>query len=290
MELFQLSEDKLDSSKSVFYHSIFDYPLTEAGLVKWTTGYKFPLVNHIPPINFKSGYYFVGDKSLVYQRIMRSRLSFKKTALAKKAARTLAQIPSIKMVAITGSLAMGNSSPDSDIDLMVVTSKNTLWSTRILSLLLLMSFKFRLRRYGEKNQADKLCLNIWLDLAKLSWRAADRNVYTAHEIAAIEPLINKDRTYEKFIHKNAWIKDYWPNAVKIRNSKREIRSKFKFSNSNFLNIFSDFVLRASNFLTYWLQYQYMRSKITREVVTPTRALFHPIDWGALIESRLKLSS
>lgn len=279
MELFQLSEDKLDFSKSVFYHSIFDYPLTEAELFKWTTGYKFPLVNNIPPTNFKSGYYFVGDKSLIYQRIMRSRLSFKKTALAKKAARTLSLIPSIKMVAITGSLAMGNSTRDSDIDLMVVTSKNTLWSTRILSLLLLMSFKFRLRRYGEKNHQDKLCINVWLDLTKLSWRAKDRNVYTAHEIAAVEPLINKDRTYEKFIFKNAWIKDYWPNSVQIE----KLNIKYQKSILDYCLVPIAWVFEK---IAFELQCLYMKKRITREVVTPTRALFHPVDWGALIESRL----
>ena len=57
---------------------------------------------------------------------------------------------------------------------------------------------------------------MWLDESDMVWQRKDRNIYTAHEIAQIVPLINKDKTYEKFLSHNRWILDFWPNAVKIR--------------------------------------------------------------------------
>ena len=37
---------------------------------------------------------------------------------------------------------------------------------------------------------------------------------------------------------------------------------------------------------YWIQKKYMEKKITREIITKTRALFHPQDWGKVVMSRL----
>jgi hypothetical protein len=70
---------------------------------------------------------------------------------------------------------------------------------------------------------------------------------------------------------NRWVLSFWPNAVKIR--KQE---KIKFEKKR--NILEK--------IAYKIQYSHMRSKMTREVVTPTRALFHPQDWSKTVTSRL----
>jgi hypothetical protein len=44
----------------------------------------------------------------------------------------------------------------------------------------------------------------------------------------------------------------------------------------------NFVLRTSNLIAFEIQYQHMKSKMTRETVTRTRALFHPHDWGKVV--------
>ena len=125
----------------------------------------------------------------------------------------------------------------------------------------------------DKSQKDRLCLNIWLDESNLIWR--EGNIYTAHEIAQIVPLANKDRTYEKFLYKNKWILDFWPNAVRIKPTK--ILSVKCCSP----------IIRLLEKIAYRLQYFYMKKKITRETVTPTRAIFHPEDWGQVVLDRLK---
>jgi predicted nucleotidyltransferase len=267
----------IQEKTSVTYHNLFDYPLSFSDLIKWTSNKSIgnsqgKEINVIRKNNF---YFLEGREGLIYKRLLRKRISAKKNKIAKKAANILSFIPWIKMIAVTGSLAMENASEESDIDLMVVTKKGLLWTTRIFSYLLINLFGIQTRKPNDSNQKDKLCLNIWLDEGDLIWSKKDRNLYTAHEIAQIVPLVNKDNTYEKIIYQNKWILNFWPNAVRI-NKKNEINSK----NVNF---------SAVEKFAYWLQRNHMKSKLTRETVTPTRALFHPQDWGKIIEQKLRLT-
>lgn len=182
------------------------------------------------------------------------------------------------MVAATGSLAMGNANDESDIDLMVVTKKGALWTTRLFAYLLIGLFGIPFRRFGRRDKRNKLCLNMWLDESDLVWPEKDRNIYTSHEIAQIVPLVNKDKTYEKFLSKNKWVLDFWPNSVKIEKLTNKMVNG-KLENRKF----TQGVLEK---VCYRLQYQYMKTKITREVITSTRALFHPQDWGNVVLFRL----
>ncbi len=266
---------------SVYYHDLFDFPLNLQDLIKWQAGKNVMNLKNTENITSKNGYlYLEAREGLIYKRLLRKRISTKKLLIAKKAAGIFSLIPGVKMVAVTGSLAMENSSDESDIDLLIVAKKGTLWTTRLLSYFVLSTMRFALRKPNDRNQKDKFCLNMWLDESDLVWKTKDRNLYTAHEIAQITPLVNKNKTYEKFIYKNKWILKFWPNAIRI-NEKVKVKSGKVFSFS-----FLDFPLRMLEKLAYQLQLGYMRPKITRELVTPTRALFHPQDWGKVVMSRL----
>jgi hypothetical protein len=178
------------------------------------------------------------------------------------------------MIGITGALAMGNASEESDIDLLLITKKGALWTTRLITLFLLALFGIKTRRYGNREEKDKLCLNVWLDEGSLIWGKKDRNIYTAHEICQIKPLFDKENTFERFLFANKWIEEYWPNALKTR------KVKSKPSSMNWLLAFIEPLART-------FQFWYMRSKVTREVVEKGKALFHPTDWGKVIGLRLK---
>lgn len=278
---------------SVIYHNLFDYPLNYADVLKWRIGKKLPIFNFQFSITNKRGFYFLeGREVLVHKRLSRKRISARKMQIVKNVTRLLKFLPTVKMVAVTGSLAMENSTEESDIDLLIITKKETLWITRLLIYSILVICHLSFRRPFDSNQKDALCLNMWMDESDLIWKKSDRNLYTAHEIAQIVPLVNKDKIYEKFLYKNKWILNYWPSAVKIRNSKRlhhfvgRMRNKFEFSKFKYLNTVSSFVFRTSNLIAFKMQYLHMKNKISREVVTPTRAIFHPRDWGKIILNRL----
>jgi predicted nucleotidyltransferase len=282
---------QLQSSQkaALYYHSIFNYPLTKSELFKWKLGKKdsLKIVNSELEICFRDNFYFLKEQAgMVAARLQRERISHKKLKIAKKASILLKKIPTIKFIGITGSLAMMNAKKSSDIDLMLITQKDTLWITRLLAYFALIVMRYALRHPDSKDEKDRLCLNIWLDEEDLVWQK--RNIFTAHELAQIIPLVNKDNTYERLLSKNKWILSYWPNSVKIRSINAETENKFeKLSSNNLnLNIISNFVLHVSNFIAFKAQYLYMKPKITREVITPTRALFHPNDWTEKLKKKL----
>lgn len=260
----------------VLYHDLFDFPLNFSEMIRWLPEKSIAKGSRPISVSIKNGYCFIdGKEGAIYKRILRKRISTKKLEIARRAAGVLSLVPGVKMVAVTGSLAMENATDESDIDLMVITRKGSLWTTRLLGYWVIGLFGLKLRRPHNRDQRDALCLNMWLDESDLAWPKKDRNVYTAHEIGQILPLVNKDLSYEKFIYKNKWIHNFWPNSVKISSSK--INGKWKKESGKF-NLIEK--------IAFWLQYRHMKSKITREVVTSTRALFHPQDWGKVVLDRL----
>ena len=263
----------LSQKASVYYHNIFNYPLAKDELYKWSVSLKYVSILHSPLfIQNKSGYFFVsGRHELIQIRLQNEKYSQKKLNIAKKASLVLKKIPTIKFVGLTGSLAMKNAKKNSDIDLMIVTQKGTLWATRLIAFLLLLIKNFKLRRFNVKDEKDKLCINIWLDEDDLIWEK--KNIFTAHELAQIIPLVNKNKIYEKLLYKNKWILNFWPNSVKI-----PARLSYEVAGGKKWTLLEN--------LAFKLQYLYMKSKITNETVTPTRALFHPANWSNKVASKL----
>lgn len=254
---------------SIIYHDIFDYPLTIPEIIKWRAGKKVPDVYPLLKIEKRQGYYFLeGKKGYISSRLLKERDARRKLIIAKKASRVLSFLPFIKMVAVSGALAMGNTKKEDDIDLFLISKGGFLWLSRILSLFFLQLFGFKFRRFGSEKKEDRLCLNMWFDEGSLVWR--QRNIYTAHEIAQIIPLVNKEKSYEQFILKNKWIDDFWPNAVRLKKFKEKGNKKKK--DGFFFTLFSFFEP-----LAYRVQNWYMRGKVTKETVTLTRAIFHPLD-------------
>lgn len=247
---------------SIFYHNIFEYPLTFSELAKWTS--KNP-PDISAKVGYKNGYYFVdGSAGLIYKRAIRHRFSQKKIKIAEKATKFLSLIPAIKMIGLSGSVAMDNAERGSDIDLIIITKKGSLWTTRMIVYMMLNLLGYRLRIPRNLKQKDRLCLNIWLDESDLKWGDRERNLYTAHEILQIIPLINKKHTFERFLIENIWALDYWPNAV---DKNRIIKINTSYTKLRNLNLIEQ--------IAYKIEYFYMKDKITREVINPTRAIFHP---------------
>ncbi len=268
-----------EEKASIFYHSFFDYPLTEEDLLKWAVGRKF-LSLFPKKINViqKDGFYFLPEeKSSISWRQKREKFSERKIKIAKKAASLISLLPTVKLVAITGSLAMRNADIDSDIDLMIVTKSGFLWTTRIFVYLFLFAFGFPFRRFGSREVKDKLCLNIWLDEGKLVWHK--KNIFTAHEVLQIVPLLNRNFTYEQFLSANLWAFDYWPNAADKRKLKWTAFLKLKID-------FFSYIWAPFELLAFLLQRLYMLGKIGRETVSLDRAIFHPIDLSDRILQKL----
>jgi len=269
-----------EETASIYYHDIFDYALDAKEIIKWRVGEKgLALFTKTKEILNKDGFYFLKNKeNLLYKKTLRERISNRKLEIVKKNASVLNKIPTVLGIFVTGALAMNNAEEESDVDLMIITNRNSLWLTRLLVYLILKVINSSVRKPGEIYQKDKLCLNIWLDESALSWNLQDRNIYSAHEIAQIKSIVDKGDIYQRFLQKNIWILDYWPNSVKIENIKHKTKnySKNKYSNKGCL--FERFC--------FWIQYKYMEKRITREKISLHKAIFHPKNWGEAVLKKL----
>lgn len=269
---------------SLIYHSLFEYPLTQEELENWSINPEIFKLNKKPIQVLQHKKYFLleKDKSLVKKRLKREKASKSKLIKAKKAADLIAKLPTVLFVGATGSLAMNNSHPNSDIDLLIITKKNRLWLTRPLVYLLLWK-RFLIRKHGEEETKDALCLNMWLEETNLRFPKTTshfQNLYISHEILQIKSLVNKQAVFEEFLFQNRWVSKYWHqhkllnkiHTKKAQNSQPNPRSS---------------LLDALNLFAFKIQYKYMKSKISNETVSKTRALFHPIKWSDFVEQKLK---
>ena len=286
--------------KTLGYADIFDYPLTLREIQKWLINEKLgkrsigselqqlrsresgtssePLIQRT-----KTYYHLKGRQETVTLRLKRQRFSQLKLKKAQKIANFLRFIPSIKLIAVTGALAMNNSDENDDIDLMIITKKNRLWLTRLIVTLAIFS---HLRR-GHKIK-NKICLNLWLDETALAIPKSHQNLYTAHEVCQIKPLLNRDKIYQKFITANLWYKNYLPNAMPQASRsvlEAQLRGRTLKGSRNFS------FLRILNSFSFKLQSWYMKKKITSEKVNRHVAFFHPRPTGNIIlkayQKRLK---
>ncbi|MGB9911666.1 MAG: hypothetical protein ACPLKP_03690 [Microgenomates group bacterium] len=258
------------------YADIFDYPLKKEEIWLFLIGKKGKKekVNKIIEellslkiIEKKSDFYFLkGRKKIVSLRKKREKENEKKLKKAFKIANFLKIIPGIKMVAISGAVAMKNAKEEDDIDFLIVTKKNWMWTVRFLAVILLEILGCR-RRPNDKNVKDKICLNMFITEDKLKIPKKDWNLFIAHEICQLKPLWEKDNVYWRFLEENQWIKDYLPNYFfSLREKALSLKkSKERFSFNPLEKILKFFQL--------W----YMKKRITQEKISSGILRFHPHD-------------
>lgn len=253
---------------SLVYHDLFGYPLTREETWFWQIG-KAEQPRHLVEA-FRGFYCLAGRGDLVFQRAARTHASLGKFKIAQKAAGVLACLPTIRMVGVTGGLSMGNADQDSDIDFLIITTGDTLWITRLLAFVFLKFLGIKLRRFGDLEVQDKLCLNLWIDEKNMDF-SKRKDVYTAHEILQTKVLLNKNDTYQRFLKKNLWVKEIFPNGFASR-MKRTVLVRQRWPSVIAL------IFRLLDRPAYFFQRLYMRSKRTRERIEKGRALFHPLSW------------
>lgn len=266
--------------KTLIYADLFDYPLTEEEIWKRVIKVKSPqhqsvwgrrqtevksTIKNLKLIQEKDGLYFLKEREkIVALRQRRKKWSEEKLKIAKKIASFLRFIPTIKLIGITGALAIDNVKEDDDIDLFVVTSQGLLWTTRLLATFL-TEVTGRRRHPGETNVADKICLNMFVDEDHLSVPSFERDLFSAHEVVQMKPLYDKGDTYQKFLQANLWVKDYLPNGIGIKNALKTPEKSVRPYFSVVEKIFKNFQL--------W----YMGKRRTTEVITDGVIRFHPQD-------------
>lgn len=273
---------KVSILKTLAYHDIFQYPLTAEEIRSYliSSRIKIPHLQKQLKVLMKKGkiesskgYYFLKNKkSSAAIRISRQKNSINKFKKANFYAKILKLVPLIQMVAVSGALAMENSRKKDDIDLIIVTQKGTLWTTRLFATFLLFPFK---RKPGSKKTDNRACLNLFLDESDL--KINPQNIYQAHEICQMKHLWSRDKTYSRFIQANKWVFKYLPNwkassVVDLQSSDSTIQ---RLNDLTINQQPVSFVVKRLEALAKWGQLFYMKKKISTERIGEHQLFFHP---------------
>jgi hypothetical protein len=262
--------------RTLSYSRQFSYPLTLHEIWFWQIGSSFPKTRFSGWPYSASGLYFLkGQDHLVDVRKKRAVYSHNKWIVARKNIRLLSFIPTIDAIFVTGSLAMDNSPRYDDIDLLIVSRKNTLWLTRLSAVLFLSLIRARrhprLKEHSSPRVSDKVCDNLYLDLNHLAIQPSGHGLYLAHEILQAKCVFDRGGVYRRLLDQNTWVRQHLPVAYKetLKQTNHEAMKPPK--QNRLVNIF----LFTINYLLFTVQYLYMRHRLTSEKIGLGYAFFHP---------------
>lgn len=265
---------------AICYADVFDYPLTKGELKKYEINVAATLAvankklaGQGPVATKDQNYcYLEGRENVVHLRKKREQWAKEKFRAAQSVVSFLQKIPTIQLIAVTGALAMNNTDKHDDIDLLVVSSPHSVWTTRFLSIAMVELLGKR-RRPRDHSFGDKICLNMFLDTDHLMVPKREQDLFSAHEVAQVRVLFDRGTIENKFHHENSWITQYLPKFKGQSSKVKEIQKK---KSSKILWIL-EFVLWTFERFAEFVQMRYMDSKRTSEVVSEGYLRFHPND-------------
>ncbi len=222
-ELAQRREIETAILETVLYSDLFDYPLTHAELAHFLVrvradgetvctclGAPRYLDGRLRQID---GYVVAcGREALIDRRRVRQAASARLWVRARRFARWLAALPFVRMVAVSGALAMDNSAAGDDIDVLIVSAPGRVWTARLFAVALVVAGKL----FG-----DTLCPNYLVSENALALE--QRDLFSAHELAQMVPLYGLP-VYARMRAANAWVGDFLPNACAPLRRECEVRA------------------------------------------------------------------
>lgn len=128
-----------------------------------------------------------GARKYARRRLGRHILAQDKWKITRRVARLLAPLPFVRMIGVTGSLALAHTRPASDLDLFIIVRRGRIWTAR-LWLLLVTQLAGRRRKHWNEEAPDKICLNHYIVDSSLTMAVEIRNLYTAVLYARAIPL------------------------------------------------------------------------------------------------------
>jgi len=193
--------------EALAYSDIFEYPLQLNELHRYLPVYasEEELMIALESLNDTLGkqddfYFLVGRSEIVEIRKQREVRSKSLVPHAIRYGKILGALPFVRMVALTGSLAVMNVSNNADFDYMLVTEQGRVWTARAFALLL--------NRVANLC-GHTLCPNLIVAETALEWSA--RDLYSARELCQMIPIAGLG-VYKRLMKANEWAKDFLPNG------------------------------------------------------------------------------
>ena len=152
-------------------------------------------MNYLPLTKGGTNYPLLSEKvmDIVQQRLNRKKLADQKWKKAKKIFWIMQITPFMKMVLVSGSLAMGNSKNESDIDLIITAKKGRIWTVR--TFVTLLTSVLGVRRYGDKTR-NKICLDHYI--TDKSLKIPFESLYNAQSYVHLVNVYNSEEDKKIF--------------------------------------------------------------------------------------------
>jgi len=281
---------------------VIGYRLSVIGKIQKTAQY-FSVFDYVPTIDEirkfypqKISQYTLGEYCIKRSKIKdqiskfekerqrRKLISEQKINKIKTYVNFLQKLPQIKLIGLSGTVAMNNAKVSDDIDLFIITASNRLWTGRLIATLLALMMGIKRPRRIKSYQSsiisyqDKICLNLFFDEKDLSIPKYKRTEYVAHEVLQMKPLVNKDGVYEWFLKANEWVFGLFPNAV-IKSKIKDQRSKPQIKVQKcFCRRIINLISLGIELLVKKLQLIIISRHRTSEIITDTQLWFFPEDF------------
>jgi len=193
------------------YSDVFSWPLTldeirggaPVAVTPEEVAHAVDALTEAGVVNVVDGFVVLGDRpALVAERQRREALSARMWRRARRAGAVIGRLPFVRFVAVSGSLAVNGAGDDDDIDLFVVTVPGRVWTVRAMILAVARAFSLSPARKA------RLCPNYLVASTHLA--IAERDVFTAHELANLVPLAGDP---VPLLAANPWVADFLPNRV-----------------------------------------------------------------------------
>lgn len=209
------------------YYDLFDFPLTADEIRRYLVAPQFlnlpishvgrleletvpkelySLTNANRVILYEGFYTFPFREHLVPVRIRRTRIAQKKMRLTRRAVWLMSCMPYVRAVFASGSLALGTTDHDSDLDLFIITKAGRIWTARFIinSVFDILRLK---RKPQDKIAPNKICPNHLI--ADNALAIINRNVFTARVYSHLIPLyVRKNALLKNFRQENEWLYSY----------------------------------------------------------------------------------
>jgi hypothetical protein len=197
--------------RTVAYADVFDFPVTASEIHRYLIGIPATqteidaalredqfVSQHVE----RHGNYYTlpGRGALIEIRGLRQQTADSLWPAARRYAGIIARLPFVRMVAITGALAVDNPTDGDDIDYLIITEPGRLWLCRAMVIGVVRLAQLR---------GDVLCPNFFL--SEHSMLITEQTLFSAHELAQMVPIAGSD-LYLRMMRTNQWMLDYLPNT------------------------------------------------------------------------------
>lgn len=214
-----------------------------------------------PLIHMNDGYFSIKGDELFYREFEEKKKRSKKYWKTVRRYQWLfSVIPFVELVCVCNSLPIRDVDIRSDIDLLIVTKKDKLFTARFFTTLFVSLLGKR--RHGIKTK-KRFCLSFYvteevLDFNQISLKPYD--IYLAYWLRTLEPITGDYKQYERILSENEkFLKPYFKNRLTHKRRFRKTKTKAEIWKNRFENAF-----QSQKWEDYFKKHQLKRALVKKD--------------------------